>query len=300
MVRTVEDLTPYTDAYWMRLYIDMGESDKNWENYEFILNKKNPDDATTATLEKFTGDGFATEEVGKVTYSVKGNVLTVCIPKTMLGIAAEQLDFEFGFKWTDNTLEDGDIMQWYLNGDVAPVGRFNYCYSTTGSAAFVPENGNLGNSYIDFTDSAKAEEVKTWMLGSTEGMKYEFTADGLRLTSEASDAEFVIDFTKASPQVVLDRYESIEITYKVENGKTDILRIATGAINPPNVASGRAKKMTLTADGEFHTASMGLKNLRSPKGYIRELGLYFEKDGAPGNSVLIQSIRFVEPAEGTE
>ena len=34
----------------MRLYIDMGESDKNWENYEFILNKKYPDDATTATL----------------------------------------------------------------------------------------------------------------------------------------------------------------------------------------------------------------------------------------------------------
>ena len=300
MVRTVEDLTPYTDAYWMRLYIDMGQSDKNWENYEFILNKKNPDDATTATLERFTGDGFATEEVGKVTYSVKGNVLTVCIPKTMLGIAADALDFEFGFKWTDNTLEDGDIMQWYLNGDVAPVGRFNYCYSTTGSAAYTEENADLGNSYLDFTNTEQVEEIKTWMLGSTEGMKCEFTADGLRLTSETSKAEFVIDFTKASPQVVLDRYESIEITYKVENGTTDILRIATGAINPPEVASGRAKKMALTTDGAVHTVSMELKSLRSPKGYIRELGLYFEKDGAPGNSVLIQSIRFVEPAEGAE
>ena len=300
MVRTVEDLTPYTDAYWMRLYIDMGQSDKNWENYEFILNKKNPDDATTATLERFTGDGFTTEEVGKVTYSVKGNVLTVCIPKTMLGIAADALDFEFGFKWTDNTLEDGDIMQWYLNGDVAPVGRFNYCYSTTGSAAYTEENADLGNSYLDFTNTEQVEEIKTWMLGSTEGMKCEFTADGLRLTSETSKAEFVIDFTKASPQVVLDRYESIEITYKVENGTTDVLRIATGAINPPEVSSGRAKKMALTADGEFHTVSMELKSLRSPKGYIRELGLYFEKDDAPGNSVLIQSIRFVEPAEGAE
>ena len=300
MVRTVEDLTPYTDAYWMRLYIDMGQSDKNWENYEFILNKKNPDDATTATLERFTGDGFATEEVGKVTYSVKGNVLTVCIPKTMLGIAADALDFEFGFKWTDNTLEDGDIMQWYLNGDVAPVGRFNYCYSTTGSAAYTEENADLGNSYLDFTNTEKVEEIKTWMLGSTEGMKYEFTAEGLRLTSEAKNGGFIIDFTSASPQVVLDRYESIEVTYKVENGTTDILRISIGAINPPEATSGRAKKLTLTADGEFHTASIDLKTLRSVKGYIRELGLYFEKDGAPGDSVLIQSIRFVEPAEGAE
>jgi hypothetical protein len=191
MVRTVEDLTPYTDPYWMRLYIDMGEGEKHWENYEFILNKQNPKNETTATLERFTGDGFATEVVGEVTYSVKGNVLTVCIPKTMLGIPAAELDFEFGFKWTDNTLEDGDIMQWYLNGDVAPVGRFNYCYTTTGSAPFSPENSNLGNSFIDFTDSAKAEEVKQWMLGSTEGMKYEFTADGLVLTSEVKDAEFV-------------------------------------------------------------------------------------------------------------
>ena len=300
MVRTVEELTPYTDAYWMRLYLDMGESDKNWENYEFILNKQNPKNENTAALERFTGDGFATEVVGEVTYSVKGNVLTVCIPKTMLGIPTEQLDFEFGFKWTDNTLEDGDIMQWYLNGDVAPVGRFNYCYSTDGSAPFSPENANLGNSFIDFTNPEKAEEVKTWMLGSTEGMKYEFTADGLRLTSEAKNAEFVLDFTKASPQVVLDRYDVIEITYKVENRKTDKILLSAGATKPAEASSSHAKALILETDGEMHTANIQLKNLRAVKGYIRELGIYFEKDVTPGNSVLIQSIRFVEPAEDKE
>ncbi len=294
MVRTVEDLTPYTDAYWMRLYIDMGESDQNWENYEFILNKKNPDDATTATLERFTGKGFETEVVGKVTYSVKGNVLTVCIPKTMLGIPAEELSFEFGFKWTDNTLEDGDIMQWYLNGDVAPVGRFNYCYTTDGSAEFAPENANRGNSYIDFTNTEKAEEVKNYMLGSTEGMKYEFVAEGLRLTSEGKDAEFVIDFTKASPQVMLERYVALEITYKVENTKTNKLRISAGAVNPPEASSSRAKALNLTTDGEVHTVVLDLKALRLQKGYLRELGLYFDKNAAAGESVLIQSIQFLE------
>ena len=296
MVRTVEDLTPYTDAYWMRLYLDMGESDKNWENYEFILNKQNPKNETTATLEKFTGDGFATEVVGEVTYSVKGNVLTVCIPKTMLGIPADALDFEFGFKWTDNTLEDGDIMQWYLNGDVAPVGRFNFCYTTTGSAAYEESTANLGNSFIDFTDAAKQEEIKTWMLGSTEGMKYEFTADGLVLTGETNSAEFVIDFSKASPQVVLDRYDEIVITYKVTDGKTAKMRVGLGAVGTP-IQAGRARNLTLVTDGAVHTDSVSLKELRTMKGYATELGLYFEKGAGKGKSVVIQSIQFVSTEE---
>ena len=300
MVRTVEDITPYTDAYWMRLYIDMGESDKNWENYEFILNKSNPDDATTATLEKFTGDGFKTEVVGKVTYSVKGNVMTVCIPKTMLGIPAEQLNFTFGFKWTDNTLEDGDIMQWYLNGDVAPVGRFNYCYTTTGSEPFTEAEANLGNSFLDMTDAAKAEEIRTYMLGEIDGMKYEFTADGLRLTSEKVNAGFVIDFTKASPQVVLDRYNTIEITYVVENGKTSKLRLSAGAGSQPHAQISRAKSLSLETDGEVHTVSQDTVTLRVKSGYLKELGLYFEKDSPAGNSILIKSIRFVYTEDTAE
>ena len=296
MVRTVEDLTPYTDAYWMRLYLDMGESDKNWENYEFILNKANPDNEITATLERFTGDGFETEVVGKVNYSVKGNVLMVCIPKTMLGIPAEQMDFEFGFKWTDNTLEDGDIMQWYLNGDVAPVGRFNFCYTTTGSAAYEETAANLGNSFIDFTDAAKQEEIKTWMLSSTEGMKYEFTADGLVLTNETDSAEFVIDFSKASPQVVLDRYDTIIVTYKVIDGKTAKMRLGLGSVSTP-LQAGRARNLTLVPDGEIHTDTVTLKELRTLSGYAAALGLYFEKDADAGKSVVIQSIQFVADKE---
>ena len=297
MVRTVEDLTPYTDPYWMRLYVDMGESEQNWENYEFILNKQNPKNETTATLERFTGKGFETEVVGEVTYSVKGNVLTVCIPKTMLGIAADQLHFEFGFKWTDNTLEDGDIMQWYLNGDVAPVGRFNYCYTTDGSAAYNEAEADLGNSYIDFTDSEQVEEFKTWLLGSTEGVKYEFTADGLVLNCEEANAAFMIDFTKASPQVALDRYDSFEVTYKVTDGTTSKLRLALGSTTTP-FQSVRTKSLTLTPDGEVHTVSTDLRSLRVVKGYATELAIFFEKN-TTGGSVIIQSIQFVE-AEDAE
>ena len=298
MVRTVEDITPYTDAYWMRLYLDMGESEQNWENYEYILNKQNPENENTAILERFTGNGFETEVVGKVTYSVQGNVMMVCIPKTMLGIPTEQMDFSFSFKWTDNTLEDGDIMQWYLNGDVAPVGRFNFCYSTTGSAEYDPANADLGNSYLDFTNPEKAEEVKTWMQGGVSNMQYEYTAEGLRLTSEGANAEYVIDYTKASPQLVLDHYESVTITYKVENGTTAALRVALGGSDEsPTAQSSRAKSVTLVADGETHTVTIELKVLRATKNSLKEFGLYFDKKSGAGESILIQSIQFNEKAE---
>jgi hypothetical protein len=49
------------------------------------------------------------------------------IPRALLGLPAKNpLDFEF--KWTDNVPASGDILDFYVYGDVAPGGRFNYHY----------------------------------------------------------------------------------------------------------------------------------------------------------------------------
>ena len=125
MVRCADDITPYTDENWMRLYIDAGESAKNWETFEFVLNKTSPKDEHTAILEAFTGEGFETKTVGEVEYNVSGNVLTVKIPRAMLGIGDGA--FTLDFKWADNSA-DGDIMDVYTKGDAAPGGRFKFRY----------------------------------------------------------------------------------------------------------------------------------------------------------------------------
>ena len=297
MVRTVDDITPYTDAYWMRLYIDMGESNINWENYEFILNKQNPDNKNTATLERFTGNGFETEVVGKISYSVQGNVMMVCIPKTMLGIPASQADFEFSFKWADNTCEDGDIMQWYVNGDTAPVGRWNYCYSTTGSEEYDPASKNPGSSYLDLTDTATQKDLIDYFIMPTVNMDYEFTSEGLVLTSTAvgSAADFVLSFTKTSPRVMLNNYKSIEITYKVTDGTTNAMRVSIGSKDTYFVASNsKARLLSLTADGEEHTVSSKLVLLQVTTGYLNQVGIYFGRNAPAGSSIIITSIRFVE------
>lgn len=121
MVETKDDLSPRSDDAWMRLLIDVDNSENNWETFEYIVNRESPTDM--AVLERSTG-GWNWETVGKVYYSIKGNRLQIKIPKAMLGIDGNA--FSLNFKWSDNMQNDGDIMDFYINGDVAPSGRFKY------------------------------------------------------------------------------------------------------------------------------------------------------------------------------
>lgn len=124
MAECNDDITPYTDKAWMRLFIDTGTSDKSWEGFEYVLNRVSPS-STQATLEQSTG-GWNFSTVGKVSYKVNGKYLTVKIPKVYLGITTDK--FTVNFKWNDNMQKDGDIMDFYSNGDTAPGGRFMYSY----------------------------------------------------------------------------------------------------------------------------------------------------------------------------
>ena len=54
------------------------------------------------------------------------NYLVVKIPKSYLGITGDK--FTVNFKWNDNMQNDGDVMDFYSNGDTAPGGRFMYSY----------------------------------------------------------------------------------------------------------------------------------------------------------------------------
>lgn len=52
--------------------------------------------------------------------------MMIIIPIKYLNISSQKINLEF--KWSDNIQHDGDPMDWYINGDVAPGGRFNFIY----------------------------------------------------------------------------------------------------------------------------------------------------------------------------
>ncbi len=137
MVKTAEAITPYTDPAWMRLFIDVAgaEDDKHWETFEYMLNRENPT-ADKTTLERSTG-GWNWEKVAEVVYTVDGDTMVVTIPRAALGIG--EGDFTVNFKWSDNMQKDGDIMEFYVSGDVAPGARFKYSFTSLRAPVEEPE-----------------------------------------------------------------------------------------------------------------------------------------------------------------
>ena len=157
MVKTAEAITPYTDPAWMRLLIDVaGVDGESWETFEYILNRETPT-AEKAILEKSKG-GWSWEKVAEVAYTVEGDTMVVTIPRTALGIDTD--DFTVNFKWSDNMQTDGDIMDFYVNGDVAPGARFKYSFTSLQSIAGEEETTEEAESTTD-TDEVTSSEATT-------------------------------------------------------------------------------------------------------------------------------------------
>lgn len=257
MVRTVEDLSPYTDAYWMRLYIDtVAGGDRNWEEYEYIVNRTSPASQNKTVLERFTGNGFETEKVCDIEYSVKGNVLMLKIPKSALEI--EGYDFSLDFKWTDNTQEDGDIMQWYTNGDVAPIGRYNYRYTTTGSAAY---EGTELTVPTDLTDRENVDGLLASGALTAENVTLETGADGTVLTvAGGKEPQLTVHYDKYSPRPTADQFRYLAITYRADSDMPAMVRFNTLLMTATKAGN---KKFTLPGDGQVHTVYIDLKSARN-------------------------------------
>ena len=126
-VETAAPLTARTDPGWMRLLID---SDRNkatgWQGYDYIINRLAPGDSAVVERALTTWNWI---KVNSISYAVNGNKLEFKVPRTIVNLPdGEAVDFEF--KWSDNMQDEGNIMDFYVHGDVAPGGRFNYLYST--------------------------------------------------------------------------------------------------------------------------------------------------------------------------
>lgn len=126
--RTVLPLTPATDTNWMWLLIDADQNPHTgWAGYDYIVNRQ-ADAEGKFWLEKNVG-GWNWEKVTPVTWRAVGNALQLAIPRQALGLKSGETKTAIDFKWADNLQHPGDVMDFYLSGDVAPEGRFNYRYN---------------------------------------------------------------------------------------------------------------------------------------------------------------------------
>ena len=63
----------------------------------------------------------------RASYIVNNNKLEIKIDRKKLNLNDKPVNIEF--KWNDNMQENGNIMDFYINGDTAPGGRFNFVYT---------------------------------------------------------------------------------------------------------------------------------------------------------------------------
>ena len=158
-VECADNITPYTDNLWMTLYIDTDQANQGWETFEYVVNKSAAS-ADTVVLEKFTGSGYESQKVADCEYKVDGRYMTVKVAKSALGLSGN--DYTINFSWTDNVHDEGDetkfsgdIMDFYISGDVAPGARFKYSYIST------EQNANGEQETTEGTESSETDVKET-------------------------------------------------------------------------------------------------------------------------------------------
>ncbi len=131
-VRCAADISEYnTENSWMQLFVNTNNNPSDaWYGYDFLINARpiSTDKTTVATCTS-NGGVLETNEIGEVTYKIEGCEMMISVPLSMLGIDDYKAIY-LEFKWADadqnikyTTMED-----FYLYGDIAPLGRLNWIY----------------------------------------------------------------------------------------------------------------------------------------------------------------------------
>ena len=125
LAKTEDALTPSHGKAWMTLFIDTDRSRATgWQGYDLIVNRV-PPSGGKALVERTSGKEWSWTKATEAEMAVHGDTLVLALPRSLFG--GGTLDFEF--KWGDNLKLEGDVMDFYISGDTAPLGRFNFVFA---------------------------------------------------------------------------------------------------------------------------------------------------------------------------
>lgn len=125
---STDNITAYEagDNKWMNLFIGTGNpSLKGWNGYEYVINRNIISDGV-GSIEKLSADFSGEKSDVNATYVVDGNVMIITVPRSAIGLSANNNIFYF--KFADNITQPSDIMDYYISGKSLPVGRLSFQY----------------------------------------------------------------------------------------------------------------------------------------------------------------------------
>lgn len=123
-VETAEPLTQYKsdDRSFMNILIGTGATN-SFNGFNYVINRSITN--TKTSIEKLNKN-YNPTNVGEGKININGNVLQVEIPLKLIGKSSK--DFNVVIKVTDNVQNPENILDYYVSGDSAPIGRLGYSY----------------------------------------------------------------------------------------------------------------------------------------------------------------------------
>ena len=137
-VKTDKDISKLsTDSSWMQLFVNTDGNAKNgWYGYDYVINYSAKSEGVTSVAKCQSENGkLVCTEIGEVKYRVEGNEMMISVPQALLGINDyKKIYIEFKWADADKGVKYSQMEDFYLYGDVAPLGRLNWIYQN-----YIPE-----------------------------------------------------------------------------------------------------------------------------------------------------------------
>ena len=251
-VQTRENITAPTGKNWMNLYIDADQNaSTGWHGYDYVINRAQ--NGKVISVEKNKNNAWEWQVCGTAECRKQGNEMHIKVSADTVGLAGKT---DFDFKWADNSVETGDIMQFIDLGDAAPDGRFNFRYTQKNTTKYTSELDKLledgtvamkverprafAGKELSFIDNGNGNVVPTIINGRTV-VPVRFISEKFGAQVSWNDETQTVTVTEGNTTIklVIDRAEieingekkPLDAPAQVINGRTFIpLRAMTEAI----------------------------------------------------------------------
>lgn len=125
-VDTSSDITPRdaSDKTFMNIFINTNKNEDTFMGFDYVINREQ--NGNKCSIERLSS-GFATSKIDiEADIHINGKTMEIAIPLKALGLNSDNMNLSL--KVSDNVTNQEDEMDYYINGDVAPIGRLGYSY----------------------------------------------------------------------------------------------------------------------------------------------------------------------------
>lgn len=125
-VDTASDITSReaSDKTFMNVFINTNKNEDTFMGFDYVINREQS--GNKCSIERL-GSDFATDKVDiEADIHINGKTMEISIPLKALGLNSDNMNLSF--KVSDSVTNQADEMDYYINGDVAPIGRLGYSY----------------------------------------------------------------------------------------------------------------------------------------------------------------------------